>query len=138
MWMIELSATLLAVVGAYLVSIQKRQGFVLYLLANILWIIFDIYYTHYWQGALFCYFILTAIYGWVYWGKNSMGDWTWWRPTAENINNLPQPVRSYIHDLETACSSADIIQENAALRQNCEALQLLLKERREGAQTKIH
>lgn len=29
-----------------------------------------------------------------------------WTPTADNINALPDPIRSYIHDLETRCDPA--------------------------------
>ncbi len=39
----------------------------------------------------------------------------------EQINNLPKPIRDYIHNLETACP-ADLVQENANLRENQKAL----------------
>jgi len=49
-----------------------------------------------------------------------------WTPTAENINALPDPLRRYIHELETACDpSGDVRElyrlklENAALRREC-------------------
>lgn len=29
-----------------------------------------------------------------------------WQPTSENINALPEPVRKYVHDLETRCDPA--------------------------------
>ncbi len=35
-----------------------------------------------------------------------------WLPTAENINALPSPIRSYICDLETRCDPAGIVREN--------------------------
>lgn len=34
-----------------------------------------------------------------------------WTPTAENINALPDPVRRYIHDLETTCDPAGLQRE---------------------------
>jgi hypothetical protein len=52
-----------------------------------------------------------------------------WKPTAKNINALPEPVRQYIHDLQTVCDPAGDIQmlhilrqENRALRFECERL----------------
>jgi len=40
-----------------------------------------------------------------------------WIPTPKNINELPKPLRNYIHDLETSDRrTADLVQENAALK----------------------
>jgi hypothetical protein len=39
-----------------------------------------------------------------------------WKPTAENINALPEPLRRYIHDIETNCDPQGIIRENFTLR----------------------
>lgn len=39
-----------------------------------------------------------------------------WRPTAENINALPMPLRVYIHKLETHWDPAGTLQEVAELR----------------------
>lgn len=41
---------------------------------------------------------------------------------AEQINALPDEIRKYIHDLE-ACSPADLVQENHALREQLEYTQ---------------
>lgn len=49
-----------------------------------------------------------------------------WLPTAENINALPEPVRRYIHDLETRCDPAGEVRAIAVLRQNVQALDLPL------------
>lgn len=46
-----------------------------------------------------------------------------WTPTPENINALPEPVRKYIHDLETNCDPAGMVQENAILKDTCKALE---------------
>ena len=51
-----------------------------------------------------------------------------WTPTAENINALPEGVRDYIHQLETFTGSAGLIQENAALREENQALRRMLAE----------
>lgn len=39
-----------------------------------------------------------------------------WKPTAENINALPLPLRDYIHKLETHMDPAGTLQEVAELR----------------------
>lgn len=39
-----------------------------------------------------------------------------WLPTAENINKLPGPVRSYIHELTANSDPAGTIQENVFLK----------------------
>jgi hypothetical protein len=52
-----------------------------------------------------------------------------WTPTAENVNELPLPLRRYILDLETNADPAGTLrqnfqlwQENEALRKECERL----------------
>jgi hypothetical protein len=39
-----------------------------------------------------------------------------WLPTVDNINALPEPLRRYIHDLETMADPAGIVLENYELR----------------------
>lgn len=63
-----------------------------------------------------------------------------WKPTAENINKLPEPVRRFIHDLQTVCDPAGDVQmiyrlkvENAELRYECERLARKCGEWPEGA-----
>jgi len=43
-------------------------------------------------------------------------------PTPKNINNLPEKIRDYIHDIEANGDPAGTIQENACLRENVKAL----------------
>lgn len=52
-----------------------------------------------------------------------------WMPTAESVNALPDPLRRYIHELETVCDPAGDVRElyrlkieNKMLRQECERL----------------
>ena len=52
-----------------------------------------------------------------------------WIPTPANINALPEPLRGYIHDLETVCDPAGDMRElfrlqteNRMLRWECERL----------------
>jgi hypothetical protein len=60
------------------------------------------------------------------WTLSIKDDWT---PTAENINALPEPLRVYIHDLQTVCDPAGDVRErfrlqteNRQLRWECERL----------------
>jgi len=43
-------------------------------------------------------------------------------PTAENINALPEPVRRYVHQLETLSDLAGLVREHALLKQQVRAL----------------
>ena len=45
-----------------------------------------------------------------------------WEPTAENINALPEPLRRYVHHLETLSDPAGLVRENALLKQQVRAL----------------
>jgi len=54
-----------------------------------------------------------------------------WTPTPENINALPEPIRIYLHDLETICDPAGMVQEIALLKENIKALQKLLEEEKQ-------
>ena len=46
-----------------------------------------------------------------------------WKPTPESINNLPDPIRRYIHDLETNADPAGMVQENFNLRESLKGLE---------------
>ncbi len=43
-------------------------------------------------------------------------------PTSKEINNLPENLRCYIHDLETICDPAGMLRQIAGLKINQEAL----------------
>jgi len=45
-----------------------------------------------------------------------------WEPTAENINALPEPVRRYVHQLETLSDLAGLVREHALLKQQVRGL----------------
>lgn len=47
---------------------------------------------------------------------------TGWTPTAANINALPEPIRRYIHDVETRCDPTGLVQENTVLKDSMAAL----------------
>lgn len=50
-----------------------------------------------------------------------------WTPTAENINALPLPVRSFIHELAANCDPAGTVAQNVFLRDQCEGLQVMYR-----------
>lgn len=45
------------------------------------------------------------------------------QPTPRHINGLPEPLRRYIHDLQTICDPAGMVQEIHILRTQNEQLQ---------------
>ncbi len=53
-----------------------------------------------------------------------------WKPTSANINALPDPLRRYIHDLETRCDPAGDIAALAILTDQHEAALKLIASRR--------
>ena len=55
-----------------------------------------------------------------------------WNPTPDAINALPDPVRKYIHDLETRCDPAGIVAENTLLRDRCLQFQAQIENMRGG------
>jgi hypothetical protein len=56
-------------------------------------------------------------------------DWKGWTPTAASVNALPEPLRKYIHDLETNCDPAGLVQQIAALHDQANQLLALLARR---------
>jgi hypothetical protein len=49
-----------------------------------------------------------------------------WLPTPAAINELPEPLRKYVQDLETHCDPSGEVQEIALLRENMSALVKLI------------
>ncbi len=45
-----------------------------------------------------------------------------WQPTPDNINALPEPLRRYVHHLETLSDPAGLVRENALLKQQVDGL----------------
>jgi hypothetical protein len=45
-----------------------------------------------------------------------------WKPTTENINALPEPLRKYIMELETLCDPAGMVAQIALLTDRTDAL----------------
>jgi hypothetical protein len=51
-----------------------------------------------------------------------------WLPTPANINALPEPIRKYIHNLETLCDPAGIVTQNTLARDRKTQLVARLKD----------
>lgn len=51
-----------------------------------------------------------------------------WLPTPESINALPEPLRRYIHDLETRCDRAGEVAERINLREQVNGLSAMKEE----------
>lgn len=51
--------------------------------------------------------------------------------TAANINALPDGIRKYVHELETLCDPAGIVQENILLKDAMRALEIKIVEQKE-------
>ena len=58
--------------------------------------------------------------------------WAGWTPTVEAINALPEPIRRYVHDLETRCDPAGDVRTIVCQRDQIEGLVALLDEARSG------
>ena len=54
-------------------------------------------------------------------------------PTSEQINSLPEPLRKYIHDLETRCDPAGEVRQLGLLKDQNEQLQAKVAELLERA-----
>jgi hypothetical protein len=50
------------------------------------------------------------------------------KPTAAEINALPEHIRSYIHELEAGGSQAELVQDNVALRDQLAQLEVLVQQ----------
>lgn len=50
-----------------------------------------------------------------------------WLPTPENVNALPEGVRSYIHQLVANCDPAGNVAQNVLLRDQCDGLQVVYR-----------
>ncbi len=52
-----------------------------------------------------------------------------WLPTPEAINTLPEPVRKFIHDIETNTNPTHTIRENILIKDTCKALVIKREEK---------
>jgi nicotinamide riboside transporter PnuC len=59
----------LSIFGAILNIKKRRSGFAVYTVANIGWVMVDVYYGIYAQAALFVVFTGLSTWGWIEWGR---------------------------------------------------------------------
>ena len=64
--MIEVIATVLSIIGAILVAVRQRVGFLLWIVANFLWIGFALRHGHFPMAILFAVYLVIAVIGWFY------------------------------------------------------------------------
>ena len=69
-------------------------------------------------------------------GAGSTGQEKPWTPTAKNVNALPEPVRQYIHDLETNADPAGTVRELTIARDTIRSLEMLAAGSTGGAPTR--
>jgi hypothetical protein len=61
--------------------------------------------------------------------RTQPGDyWHRWLPDPEHINALPEPIRQYIHDLETRADPAGDVAQMAFLKDTVDALLIEMRE----------
>ncbi len=60
--------------------------------------------------------------------KQEEKRWSGWLPTAANVNALPEPVRKYVHDLETRCDPSGDTRELAVAKDIIRAQELRIQE----------
>lgn len=68
---------------------------------------------------------------WASEGDARAQGWTDWTPTPENVNALPDALRSYIHQLHTACDPSGDTQARILAEDTCRAQELELAQRDE-------
>lgn len=63
--------TIVAIMGTILNARQVRFGFVIWMITNAIFVIFNFYMQIYQMAALFLVYFGLALYGWINWGKKS-------------------------------------------------------------------
>jgi len=61
--MLEFVATSLSIVGSIFVAYRKRVGFLIWIVANFLWIAFGYMNQHWGFTVLFCTYLITSFIG---------------------------------------------------------------------------
>ncbi len=58
----------LSLAGNYYVVKKDRRGYMLWIIANIGWVIFAVYFRHYGQAVMFSAYLVFAVWGFRSWG----------------------------------------------------------------------
>ena len=71
--MIEIIATVLSIIGSVFVAVKLRAGFLFWIIANFLWVVFALSHGHLPMATLFVVYLITSIIGWFYWKEANNG-----------------------------------------------------------------
>ncbi|KKM16721.1 hypothetical protein LCGC14_1682980 [marine sediment metagenome] len=63
--------TAVAIIGTILNAKQLRFGFILWMLTNGVFVVYNLYINSYQQAALFSVYFGLAVYAWISWGKGA-------------------------------------------------------------------
>jgi len=58
---------ILAMTGAILVACKMRIGFGIWIISNILLLVYCIHTGNTWQCVLWAFYLVTAVFGWINW-----------------------------------------------------------------------
>lgn len=61
--------TAVAIIGTVLNAKQLRFGFILWMITNAIFVVYNLYIKSYPQAALFSVYFGLAVFGWISWGK---------------------------------------------------------------------
>ena len=66
---LEITATILSIIGNIFIVYQSKIGFAIWIVANILWIIFALNRKdkYYWMAGLFLFYNILSIIGLIRW-----------------------------------------------------------------------
>ncbi len=65
--MLEILATIFSLTGAVFVVLKQPAGYALWIISNVLWIMFSAREKHYWQLATWIAFTGLSIWGLISW-----------------------------------------------------------------------
>ncbi len=71
---LQYPASVLGILGAWLVARKNRWGFMAWIIGNILWIIFGVAKNQWGVFVQFIVFWFLAVYGWVNWSKEELKE----------------------------------------------------------------
>lgn len=68
--------TAVAIIGTILNAKQLRFGFILWMITNGVFVVYNLYLGSLQQAALFCVYLGLSLYGWINWGKSAKKEAT--------------------------------------------------------------
>ncbi len=64
---LEIIATVIAILGNIFIIYKNRMGFMIWIISNVLWIIFATLNQHYFMSILFFFYLILSIIGFIKW-----------------------------------------------------------------------